>query len=226
MSAIKYIPSAITIGNLLCGMIALLIADPLYSPLLILLAGLLDLFDGAAARALNAVSPIGKELDSLCDMVSFGVVPAYLYYLLAPEDNLIILLPSLTIVACAALRLAKFNTLPPSQDFIGLASPAAALCLIGLALSHYYQQPAILTYFNSSFLYIAGGILIGVAMVVNLSMFSLKGLSDPSVRPWLISLFLLGIAIAFFDWRLMLPLIIPCYVLLSLLKNITSKRTI
>ncbi len=159
----QHIPNAITCCNLLCGCLALLVSDNAYMALMfILLAALFDFFDGFAARALRAYSPIGKDLDSLADMISFGVAPAivgfkYMKSLAATflgdkdwldclfSDSAIIsdkrgmillfaacLLP-LFIALFSALRLAKFNNdKRQTENFIGLATPACTILYVSM----------------------------------------------------------------------------------------------
>ena len=83
----KYIPSAITAGNLICGFAAIQIGDFYWSPILLVCSFIFDGLDGLVARALGVTSEFGKQMDSLADVVSFGVAPAYLYYLLAPDPD-------------------------------------------------------------------------------------------------------------------------------------------
>ncbi len=159
----QHIPNAITCCNLICGCLALLVSDNAYMALMfILLAALFDFFDGFAARALRAYSPIGKDLDSLADMISFGVAPAivgfkymkdlaatflgnknWLAYLFS--DTVAIsdrrgmgllfaacLLP-LFIALFSALRLAKFNNdKRQTENFIGLATPACTILYVSM----------------------------------------------------------------------------------------------
>lgn len=103
--------------------------------MLILLAAVFDFFDGLVARALGVSSPIGKDLDSLADVISFGLAPAILilYTLLTSGFSLIQAAPVLLIAAFAALRLARFNhDTRQTTDFIGLPVPAGALFWIGI----------------------------------------------------------------------------------------------
>ena len=131
------IPNMLTLGNLICGssaVVALLMhADFELAFWLVVASAVIDFFDGFAARLLKSVSAIGVELDSLADMVSFGLVPSVAMFCLwdvAPSSDL----PSwmryltLTIVAFSALRLAKFN-IDDTQttEFCGLPTPANAL---------------------------------------------------------------------------------------------------
>jgi CDP-diacylglycerol--serine O-phosphatidyltransferase len=110
---------------------------PQMAAMMVLLAMLLDGVDGRVARALNAQSEFGKELDSLSDVISFGVAPAFIMYVVAFQE----LSPALawTVTAifpiCGALRLARFNVITSSVGyFIGLPIPAAGGVLATLAL--------------------------------------------------------------------------------------------
>ncbi|OUS73315.1 CDP-diacylglycerol--serine O-phosphatidyltransferase [Paenibacillus sp. MY03] len=137
---LKSIPSLLTVGNLFLGVIAILMVfneKPQMAAMMVLIAMLLDGVDGRVARALNAQSEFGKELDSLSDVISFGVAPAFIMYVVAFQD----LSPALawTVTAifpiCGALRLARFNVITSSAGyFIGLPIPAAGGVLATLAL--------------------------------------------------------------------------------------------
>lgn len=131
----KYIPDCITLMNLLCGVLACIQAlhGEFYCAfLLIIAAAVFDFLDGFAARTLGAYSDLGKELDSLCDNVSFGLAPSLMLYCWMAMHwgyrctflPYIALLPALF----SALRLAKFNTdSRQSTDFIGLPVPGMAM---------------------------------------------------------------------------------------------------
>ncbi|CAM4471917.1 CDP-diacylglycerol--serine O-phosphatidyltransferase [Paenibacillus macerans] len=127
----KSIPNMFTLGNMLLGMLAIIMAlEGRYSlaAIMVIVAMLLDGLDGRVARALNAQSEFGKELDSLSDIISFGVAPALIMYLVSfPE-----LQPGLAWVVtalfpmCGALRLARFNVQKGAPGyFVGLPIPAA-----------------------------------------------------------------------------------------------------
>lgn len=135
----RHIPNAITCLNLLSGALAIVYTlhegDMQMATMLILLAAIFDFFDGLVARALGVSSPIGKDLDSLADVISFGLAPAILilYTLLTSGFSLIQAAPVLLIAAFAALRLARFNhDTRQTTDFIGLPVPAGALFWIGI----------------------------------------------------------------------------------------------
>lgn len=127
------LPSLFTIGNLLCGFYAIVAVyndDYPIAALAILVALVLDFLDGAVARITNSSSDFGIELDSLADLVSFGVAPAVLAYVwaLRPFERLGWLACFLFVI-CGALRLARFNIQARNLDkryFVGLPIPAAA----------------------------------------------------------------------------------------------------
>lgn len=130
MGIIRHIPNTITSLNLLSGCFATIFAlqGNFTTAFLCIIAGAVcDFCDGLAARALKAYSPMGKELDSLADMVTFGVAPAMIMYRFQAEANFLIYLP-LLIAVFSGLRLAKFNIdTRQSENFIGLATPSCAL---------------------------------------------------------------------------------------------------
>lgn len=150
MSIAKHIPNAITSCNLLSGCLAIGVAfqaeagDVLALQLafgLIVLGAVFDFFDGFVARLLHVSSPIGKELDSLADVITFGLAPATIVYALlttmAPEPSLAyVSFAAFLIAPFSALRLAKFNLDErQSHGFIGLPTPANALFWGALAIS-------------------------------------------------------------------------------------------
>ncbi len=159
MGIVKHIPNSITSLNLVCGVAGIIctFGGRFDLAFYFMLGGaLFDFCDGFAARALNVVSPIGKELDSLADLITFGLLPSFMLYRLMyvlAGPCLWCYIP-LILAVFSALRLAKFNLDErQSTNFIGLATPAAALLcgsfahyisltpdshLIVLASSHYF----------------------------------------------------------------------------------------
>lgn len=151
----RNIPDLLTLGNLASGVLGIAFCvqgDPVLATWMILLSALLDFFDGMAARALGVNNPHGKDLDSLADVVSFGVLPGFLAYgLMSPdmdfwdgkrwligiESNFgLERLGYIALVVPAvfsAYRLAKFNhDTRQTENFIGLPTPAHALFWVGL----------------------------------------------------------------------------------------------
>lgn len=138
----KHIPNLLTCGNLLAGSLAVVFtlyhhrADVAMA--LIVLAAVFDFFDGLVARALGVSSPIGKDLDSLADVVSFGLAPATLvwYTLQGLGITSVWSYGVFLLVAFAALRLAKFNNdTRQSTSFLGLPVPSNALFFLGYTSS-------------------------------------------------------------------------------------------
>lgn len=133
MTIRQHIPNLFTLGNLVCGSIAIIhvlqFGFDTWAVLLIFVAGILDVFDGAVARALGVSNPIGKQLDSLADVVSFGLAPSVIAFSMLevqlPTELQWLKYLALLNVVCAALRLARFNiSTDQSSDFSGMPSPA------------------------------------------------------------------------------------------------------
>ena len=138
MALYKHIPNTITSMNLLSGIMGVIFTlegHLEWALPLMILAAVFDFCDGLAARLLNVYSPIGKELDSLADLVSFGVLPALMLYKVLPEDlPLILRIIPLFVAVMSAVRLAKFNVDErQALDFIGLPTPSCAMVCGSLA---------------------------------------------------------------------------------------------
>ncbi len=142
------IPNLITLASLVCGVVAIVevLTNQNYMLVfwLVILASIFDFADGFVARAISQESAIGRELDSLCDLVSFGLVPTFVLFSMSQEAHSLFNLGeasfifcylSFIIVAFSALRLAKFN-IDESQEnsFVGLPTPANALFCTSLGL--------------------------------------------------------------------------------------------
>jgi CDP-diacylglycerol--serine O-phosphatidyltransferase len=161
---IAVFPTLLTLGNLICGFFAIVVAARIEKPLqlpsamdagdtanvmlggcLIFLAMVFDALDGYVARLARASSDFGAQLDSLCDVVSFGVAPGFLLVKMCPwftyVHNQAIWVIAAAFAACAALRLARFNVETSDEDdhlyFSGLPSPAAAAVVAGFAILFY-----------------------------------------------------------------------------------------
>ena len=145
----RQIPNLITLGNLFCGVesiFAALVQNDVTAAALWICAGIfLDFFDGMAARLLKVPSELGKQLDSLADVVTSGVAPAFIMFRLVEEPMkalvplwgfILIMIPFLLMPLFAAYRLAKFNIdTRQSHSFLGLPVPANALIWVGIALA-------------------------------------------------------------------------------------------
>jgi CDP-diacylglycerol--serine O-phosphatidyltransferase len=168
---ISVFPTLLTLGNLICGFFAVVVAARIEKPdaavlggidaidttnimlssCLIFLAMVFDGLDGYVARLVRTTSDFGAQLDSLCDVVSFGVAPGFLLVKMCPQFTLIhnraVWIIAAAFAACAALRLARFNVETSDDDdhlyFSGLPSPAAAAAVAGFAIMFYTlrQEP-------------------------------------------------------------------------------------
>lgn len=179
----RQIPNLITLGNLMCGVesiFASLVAGDVFLAAIWICAGIfLDFFDGLAARLLGVASPLGKELDSLADVVTSGIAPAFIMFrivevplkeILPLWSVILIMLPFVLMPAFAAYRLAKFNIdTRQSHSFRGLPVPANALIWVGIALAGF-------TVNNLTFGIILAvvALLTDILMVSEMPMFSLK----------------------------------------------------
>ncbi|MDX1943441.1 MAG: CDP-alcohol phosphatidyltransferase family protein [Saprospiraceae bacterium] len=180
----KHIPNAITLLNLFCGCIALVcIFQQAYVAVAVFTGiGLIaDFLDGAVARLLNVTSELGKQLDSLADMVSFGVVPGAIFYQLLSTafhiENFLDIRSIfgfvITIFAC--LRLAKFNLdARQSQSFLGLPTPAVTIFVIGLMLIVHFDSFGLRPMVLQPWLLYSCIAALSWLMVSELPMFSLK----------------------------------------------------
>ncbi|MBR5352095.1 MAG: CDP-diacylglycerol--serine O-phosphatidyltransferase [Bacteroidales bacterium] len=226
----RQIPNLITLGNLTCGVVACYMASQglLWQAAVYIIAGIfLDFFDGLAARLLGVASPIGKELDSLADVVTSGVAPALILFKTIPVDPTwlyVLSLAAFLMPAFAAYRLAKFNLdTRQSHSFLGLPAPSNALIWVGLALlsnnSTYPPSPLLENYFYVALIVLS--LITDILMVSELPMFSLKfnfkDLSWKTNRVQYIFLFGCVIIIALTRQWYVISLLILWYILLSLL---------
>lgn len=200
MSIVKHIPNSITSLNLLSGCFAVVFsfAGNFKAALFMIIASaIFDFCDGFAARLLKAYSPMGKELDSLADMVSFGLAPAVIVFnkMLAVYESaeavtfeailnmpfaqaacyMIPLLCALSIAVFSGLRLAKFNIdTRQTENFIGLATPSCAL-IVGSLIYACESYPAIDAFFAANlYLFAIISVALSLLLVSEIPMFSFK----------------------------------------------------
>lgn len=252
MNIRPHIPNLFTIGNLVCGSLAvILIAQEGFihwAVLLIGLAGIFDVFDGAVARALGVSSPIGRELDSLADVISFGLAPSVMVYSMMdemlPEDLNFLKYIAFLNVICAAIRLAKFNiSTDQTSDFSGMPSPANGIFWASIGAWFWEQlelQPMLTHGWNISlgisnevflisvFLFFLSSFL----MVSKIRMFSFKfkkgGFASNKIPFIFIGTVLLFPLITWFGFHsffLCVPLGILWYIALSFVYHFSLKRS-
>ena len=179
----RFIPNLITLGNLFCGVesvfASLALGDARLAAIWICVGIFLDFFDGLSARLLNVPSELGKQLDSLADVVTSGVAPAFIMAKLVEDPLrgmmpqwgvLLTMIPFLLMPLFAAYRLAKFNIdTRQSHSFLGLPVPSNALIWVGLALTGYSVGSS-----AEAIVLAVVALATDVLMVSELPMFSLK----------------------------------------------------
>lgn len=238
MSIKKHIPNIVTLGNLFCGTLATIFAVEGHFELTALFVALgifLDFFDGFFARVLKVSGELGKQLDSLADMVTSGVVPGIVLFVLLGNNQQLpydihaefkismgLPLIGLLVTLSACYRLAKFNLdTRQSESFIGLPTPAMSLFIVSLPLVQMHSEiDFVKDLIGNNYFLIGITILFSFLMNSALRLFSLK-FKNYGVRENLFKyiLIVLSIILLMSVEYLAVPLIIVCYVLLSVIKN-------
>lgn len=238
----RFLPNTITSLNVLSGSLSVVFAfngHLAWAGALIFAAAFFDFFDGLSARLLGAYSAMGKELDSLADMISFGLAPAVITHILvkmqlAPHTaladmdavQLFWVLSPLMMVVFSALRLAKFNIdTRQSESFIGLATPANAMVWASIPLILKYQPDVFYAHvFEMHGFILIIALFLSVLLVLELPMFSLKFKNLKFAENKIRFLFLGFALIMLICCKLAaLPIIITGYILFSVFQFITSK---
>ncbi len=227
----KHLPNALTLANLFCGCCALLYTfywQPEMAAMFTAASFGFDYLDGMASRALKVSSPLGKELDSLADVVSFGVVPgAMLYRLLSGEPSIsaafgnsfveMAALPAFVLSAFSALRLAKFNLdTRQANYFIGLSTPACTVFVLGLTLSAHHDLFELKEFIENQWLLYGLIALLSWLLVSEIPMFGMKiKRFDWKSNVFNLVFLALFAVLVFFLQELALSAIIVCYIVLS-----------
>ena len=255
MNIKKHIPNLFTLGNLFCGTLATIyavIGKFEYVALFVLIGIVLDFFDGFLARVLGVTGELGKQLDSLADMVTSGVVPGIVMFTLINKSGFIneqffsnhadVTLTflnnedtnyylsfvgfALTLAAC--YRLAKFNIdTRQSESFIGLPTPAMSLFVVALPLVEMSTNIEFVSeLIKNNYFLIVVTLVLSYLMNANLPLFSLKfktfGWKENAMKYELILTSIVMIVTLKF---LAAPLIILVYILLSILNNMKAKES-
>ncbi len=239
MNIRQHIPNTITIFNLFCGLISITLTfegNFVFASLFIVIAAVFDFLDGTAARLLKAYSEMGKQLDSLADVVSFGVAPGIMVYQMisancAGSCNVLERMHitpyfAMLIPVCSALRLAKFNIdLRQEVNFIGLPTPANALFFASIPFVLYVQPdfysvirldflPA---FFSNTRILTILAVFFSYLLISDFKIFSMKFKSFEWKDNQLRYIFL-GLSMVLFGLFFLnaIPLIIALYVLISI----------
>lgn len=211
----KHIPNALTCANLFTGCVGVVYAfngDLKTVAFFVIASGVFDFFDGFAARLLNVKSNIGKELDSLADVVSFGFLPGVMLFQLLGGNAHYLAYTGFLITVFSALRLAKFNIdTRQTEDFIGLNTPMNTFLIISLP----YLADRFLFITNPYFL-LAVTIICSLLLVSELRLFSMKisGFQWAQNKFKFIFLFISVVLLAFFNF-VAFPIILILYILFS-----------
>jgi CDP-diacylglycerol--serine O-phosphatidyltransferase len=225
----KNIPNALTCGNLLCGCIGVVEVfhnNILLSCLLIGIALVFDFFDGFVARLLKVSSPIGRDLDSLADMVTFGLLPSIIIFQLLMQSipdltGIWKAYPAFLIAIFSAIRLAKFNNDPRQSDtFIGVPTPANAMLIASLPLIlHWHGDEWRSLIVNTNHLLILT-VVMSFLLVAEIPLLALKfksfGWKGNEVR---FTFIVVSLILLFALKIIAVPVIIAFYIGLSLFNN-------
>ncbi|MEO6285047.1 MAG: CDP-diacylglycerol--serine O-phosphatidyltransferase [Dyadobacter sp.] len=230
----RNLPNALTCGNLLCGCIGVVEAfhnNLLLSCALIGIALIFDFFDGFLARILKVSSAIGKDLDSLADMVTFGLLPSIILYQLLMQSIPDLLgiwkaYPAFIMAIFSAIRLAKFNNDPRQSDsFIGVPTPANAMLIGSLPLIVHTQdvfwKDLIINTNNLLILTVVMSYLLVMEMpliALKFKHFQWKGNEARFILIILTMVLLITLKI------LAVPAILIIYILLSVVENLRKKK--
>jgi len=240
----NHIPNFITLLNLFCGCLAIVAAfktDLIIASFLVFAGAIFDYLDGTAARLLKAKSEIGKELDSLADVVTFGVVPSIIAFQLLNiyskdypffhNNNFLLFFPFL-IALFSAIRLAKFNIDDRQTiSFLGLPTPANAIFWASVPIIIYFQNSTsfesldffnvfLANVFKNPYFILSFSLIMSVLLVIELPLFSLKFIDfkwkNNKIRfVFLASCLLLLLLLSINA----LPLIIMIYIVFSIIHN-------
>ena len=227
----KNIPNAITCLNLLCGCMAIVFAynhhlD--YAAWLIGIAAIFDFLDGMAARLLNVHSEIGKQLDSLADMVTFGVAPGAILFMMIQSTltltNAYLVWVTLLIPVFSAIRLAKFNIdTRQSDSFIGMPTPANAMLIGSLPLIIKYHPDFSIVIYNTNSLILLT-VLMSLLLVAELPLFALKFKNFTFTDNKLRYVFLgSSVVLLILFHFIAIPIIVFLHIILSVINNYLTK---
>jgi CDP-diacylglycerol--serine O-phosphatidyltransferase len=224
----KHLPNTITCCNLFSGCVGIVFAfqgELIYAAYAIFLAAIFDFFDGLASRVLQSFSGIGKDLDSLADMISFGFLPAAIVFelfLKSPQINKVSMFLNFTAFLLAVfsmLRLAKFNVdTRQTENFIGLPTPANAILIASIPFI-LEQYPRLSSYILNPYNLILFIAIMCTLLVAELPLMSLKFKNrdfQENIYRYLLLLFA-AILILFFKFAAV-PVIIIFYITLSIIQ--------
>ena len=222
--------------NLLCGALGVIVTfqGALHIAFyLMLAAAVCDFLDGFAARLLKAYSPMGKELDSLADLVSFGLLPSMMLHRRLVEGGMTGFVAYIPLVICvfSALRLAKFNIDDrQSENFLGLPTPACAMWCGSLVYAADHGVMSMAGLLHGQYMIPIASVVLALLLVSEIPMFSFKFKKESSYNR--IRLYFLAIVAAFaiatlilkINWSYIILISFTAYILMNILTALFSLR--
>ena len=236
MKIIKHIPNTITSMNLLCGVLGVIFTFQGALDLafyMMILAAVFDFLDGFAARMLKAYSPMGKELDSLADLISFGLLPALMIHRRLVEGGMTGFWIYVPVIICifSALRLAKFNVDDrQSENFLGLPTPACAMWCGSLIYAADRGVMTVAGLLSERYIMIIAPVVLAILLVSEIPMFSMKfkkGSEYNRLRLCFIGVIAassVAILALNINWSYIVLLTFTAYIILNLLRALFSIR--
>lgn len=238
MKIVKHIPNTITSMNLLCGVLGVIFTfqgalDIAFY--LMLAAAVCDFMDGFAARMLKAYSDMGKELDSLADLISFGLLPSLMLHRRLIEGGVTGFVAYIPLVICvfSALRLAKFNVDDrQGENFIGLPTPACAMWCGSLIYSADHGVMSMADMLHDTYLIPIASVVLAFLLICEIPMFSFKfkkGSAYNRIRFYFIGImafFAIATLILKINWAYIVLLTFTAYILMNMLMALFSLRIV
>ena len=236
MKLFKHIPNTITSMNLLCGVMGVIFTfegalDIAFY--LMLAAAICDFLDGFAARMLKAYSAMGKELDSLADLISFGLLPSLMLHRRLVEGGMSGFWSYLPLIICvfSALRLAKFNVDDrQDENFLGLPTPASALWCGSLIYAADNGVMSMAGLLQDKYIILIGSVVLSLLLVSEIPMFSFKikkGSAYNRIRicfTAIVALFAIATLALQINWSYIILVTFTAYILMNVLTALFSLR--
>ena len=236
MGITKHIPNTITSMNLLCGALGVIFTFQgalNIAFFLMLAAAVCDFLDGFAARLFKAYSPMGKELDSLADLISFGLLPSLMLHRRLVEGGMTGFVTYIPLIICvfSALRLAKFNVDDrQSENFLGLPTPACAMWCGSLIYAADHGVMSMANTLHDTYLIPIASVVLALMLVSEIPMFSFKikkGSESNRIRFCflaIVALFAIATLVLKINWSYIILLTFTAYIVLNLLNALFTLK--
>ena len=236
MNIVKHIPNTITSMNLLCGIVGVTFAfqgELSMAFYMMIAAAVFDFLDGFSARLLNAYSDMGKELDSLADLISFGLLPSLMFYRRLIEGGMTGFWIYVPLIIClfSALRLAKFNTdSRQGENFLGLPTPVCAMWCGSLIYAADHGVMSMAGLLHDRYLILIGSVVLAFLLVSEIPMFSFKfkkGSPYNRIRFYfigIVAVFAIATLILKINWAYIVLVTFTAYIVMNLISSLFSLR--